>query len=154
MAKTFDRTFTAAEWRLLENDLEDPIDWINKAIDGKLYSCSKRMTNEALRILGEDPSIDTIPSTSDKLILALVKHPSYRNRKQRKADDDAAEKTQKDAAEAAIKEQEKRAEQERKDREKTRKEETEANEKSQQERIDAAVEKALNSGKKKKEGIE
>lgn len=147
MANTFERTFTAAEWRSLENDLEDPIDWINKAIDGKIYACSKRMTNDAVRILSEDPSIETIPSTPDKLILALVKHPSYKNRKQRQAEEDRAEKAKRDAAEVAIKEQMKRDEDDRKALEKAQKNQAEAEEKRIQKLIDAAVAKALKSEK-------
>ena len=56
------RTLTTTEQSVLENDLLDVQDWVNKAIDGKVAACKKRMIAQWLPILYADDSVTTIPA--------------------------------------------------------------------------------------------
>ena len=52
------RTLTTAEESVLKNDLPDVQDWVDKAIDGKVANCKKRMIDEWLQKIYADDSVD------------------------------------------------------------------------------------------------
>ena len=154
MTKKITVNLTDEQVKILEHELLDIDEWVQEAVNGRLNYTLNVLADEAREVLIADPDVTSIPANREALVATRMARSDYRNRKKRVEDEDKERKAKKDAAEKAERDQEKRAEQERKDREKASKEETEANEKRQQELIDAAVEKALNSGKKKKEVIE
>ena len=76
------RTLTTTEQSVLENDLLDVQDWVNKAIDGKVTACKKRMIAQWLPILYADDSVTTIPANEDDLIALIVARDDYKTRKE------------------------------------------------------------------------
>ena len=64
-------------------------DWIQKAFDGKMNNCWKRMRSEWTQKLMDDDSFnDPIPSNQADFVNLVTARSDYKNRKKR--DDDAA----------------------------------------------------------------
>ena len=71
---------------VLENDLLDVEDWVKKAVEGKVNNCKKRMFNDWMPRLRQDPEIESIPANDEKLVKFICKHKDYKNRQQREAE--------------------------------------------------------------------
>ena len=74
------RTLTTTEESVLKNDLLDVQDWVDKAIDGKVNNCKKRMIAEWTPKLMADDSVSSIPADEDELIALIVARDDYKNR--------------------------------------------------------------------------
>lgn len=79
------RTITDEEQKILENDLIDIKDWIDKTIEGKLNNCSKRAAKQYDE-LAKTENLDTVPTKDSDKSLALFAHPEYKNRVQRETE--------------------------------------------------------------------
>ena len=77
------RTLTATEESVLKNDLLDVEVWVNRAIDGKVANCKKRMIAEWLPKLYADDSVDSIPANEDDMIAMVVARSDYKDRANR-----------------------------------------------------------------------
>ena len=77
------RTLTATEESVLKNDLLDVEDWVDKAIDGKVNNCKKRMIDEWLPKLYADESVTQIPANADEMIALVVARSDYLDRSER-----------------------------------------------------------------------
>ena len=91
-------TLTDLQQKILSNDLYNDTDnaglddWIQKAVDGKINNCWKRMRQEWTTKLMEDDSFtDSIPSKQEDFVALVTARSDYKNRKAR---DDAADITQ------------------------------------------------------------
>ena len=91
-------TLTDLQQKILSNDLYNDTDnaglddWIQKAVDGKINNCWKRMRQEWTTKLMEDDSFtDSIPSNQEDFAALVTARSDYKNRKAR---DDAADITQ------------------------------------------------------------
>ena len=80
------RTLSSTEEAVLKNDLLDVQDWVDKAIDGKINNCKKRMINEWLPKLYADDSVDSIPANQDEIVAMVVARDDYKNRAARDAE--------------------------------------------------------------------
>tara|TARA_R100001530_G_C4214089_1_gene128233 strand:+ start:288 stop:545 length:258 start_codon:yes stop_codon:yes gene_type:complete len=80
------RTLSSTEEAVLKNDLLDVQDWVDKAIDGKINNCKKRMINEWLPKLYADDSVDSIPASEDEIVAMVVARDDYKNRAARDAE--------------------------------------------------------------------
>ncbi len=69
--------------KVLENDLLDIEDWVQKAVLGKINACRKRTIREALAVLKADPAVTTMPASDDGLVDAFMARSGYKNRTQR-----------------------------------------------------------------------
>ncbi len=79
---TYNRIITDDEQKILENDLLDIVDWINKAIEGKINNCSKRLAQtEAERL--KNTGAKMIPASVSDLCKSALVNPGYLNRKKR-----------------------------------------------------------------------
>ena len=74
------RTLTTIEEAVLKNDLSDIQNWVDKAIDGKIANCKKRLVNEWLPKLYADDSVSSIPATEDEIVELVVARSDYKNR--------------------------------------------------------------------------
>ena len=74
------RTLTATEESVLKNDLADVQDWVDKAIDGKVNNCKKRMLSEWLPKLYADDSVSSIPASEDEIVAMIVARDDYKDR--------------------------------------------------------------------------
>jgi len=74
------RTLTTLEESVLKNDLLDVGEWVEKAIDGKVNNCKKRMIAEWTPKLNADDSVESIPANEEKLIELIVARDDYKNR--------------------------------------------------------------------------
>lgn len=74
------RTLTTIEEAVLKNDLSDIQNWVDKAIDGKIANCKKRMVTEWLPKLYADDSVSSIPATEDEIVELVVARSDYKNR--------------------------------------------------------------------------
>ena len=74
------RTLTTIEEAVLKNDLSDIQNWVDKAIDGKIANCKKRMVTEWLPKLYADDSVSSIPATEDEIVELVVARSDYNNR--------------------------------------------------------------------------
>jgi hypothetical protein len=80
------RTLTATEEAVLKNDLLDVQDWVDKAIDGKVANCKKRMVAEWLPKLYADESVTQIPASEDEIVAMVVARDDYKDRTARDAE--------------------------------------------------------------------
>ena len=80
------RTLTTLEESVLKNDLLDVQDWVDKAIDGKVSNCKKRMITEWLPKLYADDSVSSIPATEDEIVALIVARSDYKDRVAREAE--------------------------------------------------------------------
>jgi hypothetical protein len=78
----YTRIITDEEQKILENDLIDIKDWIDKAIEGKINNCFKRAAI-AYDELAKKENIELVPVKSDLKVKELFKHVKYKNRQQR-----------------------------------------------------------------------
>ena len=79
------RTLTATEESVLKNDLLDVQDWVDKAIDGKVSNCKKRMIAEWMPKLYADDSVSSIPASEDEIVAMIVARDDYKDRVARDA---------------------------------------------------------------------
>ncbi len=77
------RTLSSTEESVLKNDLLDVQDWVDKAIDGKVNNCKKRMLSEWLPKLYADDSVSSIPASEDEIVAMIVARDDYQNRSDR-----------------------------------------------------------------------
>jgi len=80
------RTLTATEEAVLKNDLLDVQDWVDKAIDGKVNNCKKRMISEWLPKLYADDSVSSIPASEDEIVAMVIARDDYKDRTARDAE--------------------------------------------------------------------
>ena len=80
------RTLSSTEEAVLKNDLLDVQDWVDKAIDGKINNCKKRMINEWLPKLYADDSVSSIPASEDEIVAMIVARDDYKDRAARDAE--------------------------------------------------------------------
>ena len=80
------RTLTSLEESVLKNDLLDVQEWVDKAIDGKVSNCKKRMITEWLPKLYADDSVSSIPATEDEIVALVVPRSDYKDRVAREAE--------------------------------------------------------------------
>ena len=80
------RTLTATEEAVLKNDLLDVQDWVDKAIDGKVANCKKRMVAEWLPKLYADESVTQIPASEDEIVAMIIARDDYKDRTARDAE--------------------------------------------------------------------
>ena len=83
-------TLTDLQQKILSNDLYNDTDnaglddWIQKAVDGKINNCWKRMRQEWTTKLMEDDSFtDSIPSNQEDFVKLILARSDYKNRKAR-----------------------------------------------------------------------
>ena len=79
------RTLTDTEEAVLKNGLLDVQDWVDKAIDGKVSNCKKRMLAEWLPKLYADESVNQIPASEDEIVAMIVARDDYQSREDRDA---------------------------------------------------------------------
>jgi hypothetical protein len=89
-------TLTDLEQTILSNDLYNDTDnaglddWIQKAVDGKINNCWKRMQREWTdKLMNDDSFTDPIPSNKQDFVKLVLAREDYKNRKAR---DDESEK--------------------------------------------------------------
>jgi len=80
------RTLTTLEESVLKNDLLDVQDWVDKAIDGKVNNCKKRMIAEWLPKLYADDSVSSIPASEDEIVALVVARSDYKDRVARESE--------------------------------------------------------------------
>ena len=82
------RTLSSTEEAVLKNDLLDVQDWVDKAIDGKVNNCKKRMIAEWMPKLYADDSVSSIPASEDEIVAMIVARDDYKDRVARDAEGD------------------------------------------------------------------
>ena len=80
------RTLSSTEEAVLKNDLLDVQDWVDKAIDGKVNNCKKRMISEWLPKLYADDSVSSIPASEDEIVAMIIARDDYKHRVARDAE--------------------------------------------------------------------
>lgn len=78
----YKRIITDEEQKILENDLLDIKDWIDKAIEGKINNCMKRLAkSEQERLIAS--GADMVPARAIDLCQSAFKCETYKNRAER-----------------------------------------------------------------------
>ena len=87
-------SLTDLQQTILSNDLYNDTDnaglddWIQKALDGKINNCWKRMRTEwTQKLMDDDSFTDPIPSNQTDFVNLVTARADYKNRKKR--DDDS-----------------------------------------------------------------
>jgi hypothetical protein len=87
-------SLTDLQQNILKNDLYSDADnaglddWIQKAVDGKINNCWKRMQSEwTTKLMNDDSFTDAIPSNQADFVALVIARSDYKNRKAR---DDAS----------------------------------------------------------------
>ena len=85
-------TLTDLQQTILSNDLYNDTDnaglddWIQKAVDGKISNCWKRMQREwTTKLMDDDSFTDAIPSNQKDFVDLVTARSDYKNRKARDA---------------------------------------------------------------------
>ena len=81
---SYTKTITDAEQAILEHDLLDVSDWINKAIEGKINNCKARAAKEYRAKLTENGA-ESLPASDDAAVEAYFASEDYQNRAEREA---------------------------------------------------------------------
>lgn len=81
MPLTLTVQLSTADVTVLDNDLLDIDDWVQKAVIGKINSVKKRMVNSGITELRKDGQ--SVPASDDAVVAALIARPGYKNRKDR-----------------------------------------------------------------------
>jgi len=83
-------TLTDLDQKILSNDLYNDTDnaglddWIQKAVDGKINNCWKRMQSEwTTKLMNDDSFTDPIPSNKADFVALVTARSDYQNRKTR-----------------------------------------------------------------------
>ena len=83
-------TLTDLQQKILSNDLYNDTDnaglddWIQKAVDGKINNCWKRMQREwTTKLIDDDSFTDPIPSNQKDFVDLVTARSDYKNRKAR-----------------------------------------------------------------------
>ena len=83
-------TLTDLEQKILSNDLYNDTDnagiddWLDKAIEGKISNCSKRMQTEwTTKLMNDSSFTDPIPSNQADFVALITARSDYKNRKAR-----------------------------------------------------------------------
>ena len=83
-------SLTDVQQKILQNDLYSDTNntgldnWIQKAVDGKINNCWKRMRNEwTQKLIDDDSFTDPIPSNQTDFINLVTARSDYKTRKQR-----------------------------------------------------------------------
>ena len=80
----YTRTISDQEQKILEHDLLDIKDWINKSIEGKINNVLKRLANQEREKLVSEGAL-TAPARLVDLANSAFSRPDYLNRKDRDA---------------------------------------------------------------------
>ena len=87
-------SLTDVQLKILQNDLYSDTNntgldnWIQKAVDGKINNCWKRMRTEwTQKLMDDDSFTDPIPSNQADFVNLVTARSDYKNRKKR--DDDS-----------------------------------------------------------------
>ena len=83
-------TLTDLEQKILSNDLYNDTDnagiddWLDKAIEGKISNCWKRMQTEwTTKLMNDSSFTDPIPSNQADFVALVTARSDYKTRKQR-----------------------------------------------------------------------
>ena len=83
-------TLTDLEQKILSNDLYNDTDnagiddWLDKAIEGKISNCWKRMQTEwTTKLMNDSSFTDPIPSNQADFVTLITARSDYKNRKAR-----------------------------------------------------------------------
>ena len=83
-------SLTDLQQNILKNDLYSDTDnagldtWIQKAVDGKINNCWKRMQTEwTNKLMNDDSFTDAIPSNQADFVALVIARDDYKNRKAR-----------------------------------------------------------------------
>ena len=83
-------SLTDLQQNILKNDLYSDTDnaglddWIQKAVDGKINNCWKRMQSEwTTKLMNDDSFTDAIPSNQADFVALVIARSDYKNRKAR-----------------------------------------------------------------------
>ena len=83
-------SLTDLQQNILKNDLYSDADnaglddWIQKAVDGKINNCWKRMQTEwTTKLMNDDSFTDAIPSNQADFVALVIARDDYKNRKAR-----------------------------------------------------------------------
>ena len=83
-------SLTDLQQNILKNDLYSDADnaglddWIQKAVDGKINNCWKRMQTEwTTKLMNDDSFTDAIPSNQADFVALVIARSDYKNRKAR-----------------------------------------------------------------------
>lgn len=72
--------FIEEEFKVLANDLLDPLDWIEQAAINKLANRKNALIQEWTERLRQDKSVANIPTDETEFLDIVFNHPKYRNR--------------------------------------------------------------------------
>ena len=83
-------TLTDIQQKILSNDLYNDTDnagiddWLDKAIEGKISNCWKRMQTEwTTKLMNDSSFTDPIPSNQADFVTLITARSDYKNRKER-----------------------------------------------------------------------
>jgi len=75
--------FTEDEFKILANDLVDPLDWIEQAMVNKLANRKSALIKDWTERLRQEKSVESIPTDETAFLDIVFNHPKYRNRIER-----------------------------------------------------------------------
>ena len=84
-------TIDDTDQKVMKNDLKDINDWVQKAVEGKINSCWKRMQQSwTTKLMNDETFTDPIPSNKTDFVNLVTARAHYKDRATRDAEAVAA----------------------------------------------------------------
>jgi hypothetical protein len=84
-------TIDDTDQKVMKNDLKDINDWVQKAVEGKINSCWKRMQQSwTTKLMNDETFTDPIPSNKTDFVNLVTARADYKDRATRDAEAVAA----------------------------------------------------------------
>lgn len=75
--------FDKIEQQIIANDVENPLDWIEVAVQNKIARCKKRLINEWTTKFRQTQSVENIPTDENEMVALIFSQSEYKNRNER-----------------------------------------------------------------------
>ena len=83
--------FTETEFKILENDLRDPLQWIEDLVVNKLANRKSALVDIWSKKFQTEKSVESVPTDEAQLLNLIFNQPDYKNRRERDAFPDPAQ---------------------------------------------------------------
>ena len=82
--KTITIKITDLDYKVLEDELVDPEQWVEAALNGKIDKVKTRVVAAEIEFMKADPKSKTIPASDDGILKKRFAREGYKNRAQRR----------------------------------------------------------------------
>lgn len=75
--------FDEIEQKIIANDVENPLDWVEAVVRNKIARCKERLISEWTAKFRQEKSVENIPTDEDEMVELIFAQPDYKSRVER-----------------------------------------------------------------------